>query len=517
MKRYRVIQDESLSIGSIVLTTIQPEEIEKIRIWRNRQIDVLRQKKEISNLEQIQYFQENVWPELELLNPKQVLISIYQNGIHIGYGGLVHISWEDSRAEISFLLDTAIDETGENFKNIFKSFLEGIEKIAVENLKLTKLVLETYSFRKNHITVIESNGFLREGTLADNVSVRGIWFDSILHGKIVGERSNISPEHDNLKKVLLTSSSNKVPLINSLKKSAREVSKNIKIIAGDIDSNVVSKYAADDFWQMPELTSATLEEILEKCIELNIGLVIPSRDGELRFWAQNKKSFEDQGISILVSELDAVELCLDKLEFYKFLMSNGVECAETFTELPDIVGDTKFVVKERYGSGSRKMALNLRRDEVEDFAALLEHPIVQQMIVGREISADIWIIPDFYESVVLRSRDLVRNGESLITTVYRDSDIELRMLNIAKKLGINGAAVIQAIIGENGKIHIIECNARIGGASTASIAAGSGAFISMLEYYILKNTESKLNLVPKIESLRQIRIAVDEHVYDIDF
>jgi RimJ/RimL family protein N-acetyltransferase len=158
-------------------------------MWRNQQIDVLRQKVEISKKEQIRYFRDKVWPDLDSYRPNQILLSIYQDGTHIGYGGLVHISWEDSRAEVSFLLDTRIDETGDIFTGLFKNFLAGIEKIATENLKLHKLVLETYSFRVNHIAVIEDSGFTREGILVDQVSVNGKWFNSILHGKILRENT----------------------------------------------------------------------------------------------------------------------------------------------------------------------------------------------------------------------------------------------------------------------------------------------------------------------------------------
>jgi hypothetical protein len=38
--------------------------------------------------------------------PSQLLFSYIYNNKCIGYGGLVHINWEDKNAEVSFLMDT---------------------------------------------------------------------------------------------------------------------------------------------------------------------------------------------------------------------------------------------------------------------------------------------------------------------------------------------------------------------------------------------------------------------------
>lgn len=516
MRLYRCIGSDEVSVGGIVLTTIQDGEIEKVRMWRNQQIDVLRQKVEISKKEQIQYFRDKVWPDLDSNRPNQILLSIYQDGTHIGYGGLVHISWEDSRAEVSFLLDPRIDETGNIFTDLFKNFLAGIEKIATENLKLHKLVLETYSFRVNHIAVIEDSGFTREGLLADQVSVNGEWFNSILHGKILRENTIklAGKRFNNLKNVLVTSSSSKVPLIRSLKKTVSEIGQNFQIVAGDSDKRSVSKYAADRFWEMPLLEDAFLGEILSKSLDLNLGLIIPTRDGELAFWARNQNLFREHDINVLISDTHTVDVCLDKLEFYKFMQANGFKSVETFRELPYSESNAKFVVKERYGSGSKGLGLNLSLEAARKFAAILEDPIFQPMIEGSEISADIWIIPNVFESVVLRSRDLIRNGESQVTTIFFNPDLEDTILDIAKKLGIVGAAVIQVIIDASGTPFVLECNARIGGASTASIAAGSGGFLNLFKHYILAEKEIKSDFVQRIKPLTQIRYTVDEYRFD---
>lgn len=185
VNRYKILPSQPIVCGEIELAAVQLGEIENIRQWRNQQSNVLRQSKEISIQEQVRYFENKVWQDLDSSTPNQILLSIYKNGVHIGYGGLVHISWENFRAEISFLLDTSLIDESDIYSKIFNNFLEAIENLSRENLKIHRLHLETYSFRGRHLNVIEARGFTNEGTLIDHNFIDDKWISSILHGKIL--------------------------------------------------------------------------------------------------------------------------------------------------------------------------------------------------------------------------------------------------------------------------------------------------------------------------------------------
>ena len=87
------------------LIPIRMEDIELIRVWRNAQIAILRQNSALSKEDQISYFQNIIFPSTLLGQPPQILFSFLFKKVLIGYGGLVHIAWEDKRAEVSFLVD----------------------------------------------------------------------------------------------------------------------------------------------------------------------------------------------------------------------------------------------------------------------------------------------------------------------------------------------------------------------------------------------------------------------------
>ena len=76
----------------------------------------------------------------------------------------------------------------------------------------------------------------------------------------------------------------------------------------------------------------------------------------------------------------------------------------------------------------------------------------------------------------MRKRVLVVDGESQITSTFLNEDLENIFRNIIKSLNLYGHIILQAFIDENHDIHVIECNARFGGASTISLQAGLDSF-----------------------------------------
>lgn len=176
-----------LELGDIALRAVEPRDIESIRKWRNAQMDVLRQSRPISSADQEQYFAEKVWPDLQAAEPGQILLAIERNGALIGYGGLVHISWADSRAEISFLLDPKAEKHPALRKEVFSDFLTLLQSLAFVDLHIKRLWTETYASRMAHIAVLESKGFQLEGRMRNHVFVNGDSIDSLIHGLILSD------------------------------------------------------------------------------------------------------------------------------------------------------------------------------------------------------------------------------------------------------------------------------------------------------------------------------------------
>ena len=318
-------------------------------------------------------------------------------------------------------------------------------------------------------------------------------------------------------KILVTSSSKKVPLIQAIQSAARDIDSNIKVIAGDSNSNAITRYVSDLFWQMPTLSEDELDNIVNYCVENDVGLIIPTRDTELLYWSKHKNTFSKFGIEVLISSEHTIDTCLDKLKFAEFLSKKSLNSIQTSTQIESLISVARFAVKERFGSGSKDIGLGLSSEEATKHSLKLKNPIFQEFITGTEISADIWIIPEVFQSVVLRYRTVIQDGESQITKVFRNLKFEKQLLDLALQLEIRGPAVFQSIIDGEDNLHIIECNPRFGGASTASNAAGSRVLRKMILNSLRGEKGYSVSKSEEIRDLVQVRVPTDVYLHDFDF
>jgi len=181
MRTYKCLNRNSVQHHSYSIVPIRKDDIIKIKEWRNGQMKVLRQKRELTNEDQERYFNTVIFPLFDKDTPSEILFSLLLNNECIGYGGLVHVSWEDKRAEVSFLVDTERYNTPV-YAHDFSAFLTLIKEIAFKDLKFHRLFTETYDIRDFHISILEENSFLYEGRMKEHVFIDGKYIDSLLHG-----------------------------------------------------------------------------------------------------------------------------------------------------------------------------------------------------------------------------------------------------------------------------------------------------------------------------------------------
>ena len=272
--------------------------------------------------------------------------------------------------------------------------------------------------------------------------------------------------------VLITSASAKIPLIEAFKIALNKSNPKNKVIAADSSTLALSQYVADEFWEMPVTNTLSVDNILKFCLSNEVKCILPTRDAELAFWANQKELFKLNGINVVISCLETIDICLDKLIFFRRCFEKGFSAIPTTTIINDLDCDI-FVVKERFGAGSELIGINLGKKDSQKHAATLSNPIFQPYIEGSEISIDAWVDTSHkVKGLVLRRRQNVVLGESKVTTTFKNEIIEKQCIDLLESFEFYGPIVLQAIIDKKNKIHFIECNPRFGGASTASIAVG---------------------------------------------
>lgn len=183
MLAYKILKNQRISYEGYHISPVQKNEIEQIRIWRNEQMDLLRQTDLISFYSQIQYFEKTVWPEYKKLDPDKILVSFYEDSKFIGYGGLVYLDWSKLSAEVSFLIAPDRMSNFNIYANDFHNFLFLIKKLAKDELGLVSLSSETYSFRDKHIRILEKLNFKLKKTIQKSNNT----FDSLFHECLLNE------------------------------------------------------------------------------------------------------------------------------------------------------------------------------------------------------------------------------------------------------------------------------------------------------------------------------------------
>src|SRR5690606_38189873 len=171
MHTYKCLNQNEFHFNDYKLVPSRFEDRMDIMKWRNEQIYHLRQAKPLTEADQDAYFEKVVAPLFDEEKPTQILFSYLENGKCIGYGGLVHINWMDRNAEISFIMDTALE--AEYFEFHWKNYLSLLEEIAFNEMGLHKIYTYAFDLRSRLYKALEESGFNLEARLKEHCRFQG--------------------------------------------------------------------------------------------------------------------------------------------------------------------------------------------------------------------------------------------------------------------------------------------------------------------------------------------------------
>jgi carbamoyl-phosphate synthase large subunit len=294
-------------------------------------------------------------------------------------------------------------------------------------------------------------------------------------------------------RILFSSLSGKTALLKEVLSDARSYSPNTVILGADCDKNCAGASQVETFIQMPRLVELSDHDLLQFCIENKITHILPTRDGELLFWAKRKSILRMIGVTPLVSEPGFIEACEDKTAFFLNWKNSVIPPIPTYNNLKSS-GIKNWVVKERTGSGSRNIGLNLSFKKAKQFSKKLSNPIFQPFIDGKEYTAETWVSKSNHcRGVLLRWRKEVVNGESHLTKVFNNPDWESKMKRVFEYIpGARGHCVAQVLVDLKGNQHLIEINPRLGGASPLAIHAG----LHSIKWHLMEEDNKLNDLMP---------------------
>ncbi|MDO5415015.1 MAG: ATP-grasp domain-containing protein [Bacillota bacterium] len=290
-------------------------------------------------------------------------------------------------------------------------------------------------------------------------------------------------------KILFTSIGRRVELVQAFKKAAMELNIPLKIIGADILDSAPALYFCDEKELVPRIKDDLyIPRLLSICKNKSISCLIPTIDTDLLLLAKHKERFEEIGTKVLISDVDKVSLCRNKVVTADYFISQGLNSPKAYNSVEkyiDDMGEGAFpaFIKPKDGSSSVNAYKVSDVDNLKFYSEKIDSYVIQKFIDGIEFTIDIFC--DYYGHPVFvtpRERLAVRSGEVLKTKINQDDTIISEMLNLIKDFKPCGQITVQCIKDKiTNKNYYIEINPRFGGGAPLSIKAGADSAKATLQ------------------------------------
>ena len=140
--------------------------------------------------------------------------------------------------------------------------------------------------------------------------------------------------------ILILSCGTRNKLVRFFKEAFHSLPGGGRVIVTDCSPWAPALYEADAFYLVPPMKDPGYEDrILEICMREQVNALLPLFEDELDLLAQNRKKFEEKGITAIVSDAESVAVCRDKYGFFSLLQKNGLPVLYTSASLEEFDSD----------------------------------------------------------------------------------------------------------------------------------------------------------------------------------
>ncbi|RWR12840.1 ATP-grasp domain-containing protein [Siminovitchia fortis] len=270
--------------------------------------------------------------------------------------------------------------------------------------------------------------------------------------------------------ILICSVGRRVKLIQYFKEELHKVGG--KVIAADCDETAAALYHADMYEVAPRIDHPDYIPYIKKlCEKYSIKGVLSLIDPELSLLTGVKEEFKKDGIMVIVSDKNVVDICFDKYSTYAFLQANNIPSVPTYIDMDAALMDLnknqlKFplIIKPRNGSASMGINKVNNLKELEPFKAGYQDYIIQPYMDCEEYGADCYIdvISKETINIFLKRKVKMRAGETDKSIAVKDPMFKQVVEKLIGALNPLGPIDIDCFKTENG-YAVSEINPRFGG------------------------------------------------------
>ena len=270
-----------------------------------------------------------------------------------------------------------------------------------------------------------------------------------------------------------------------------------KIVATDMQLSAPALQAADVRIQVPAVYAQDYIDLtLRICRDHAIDALISLNDLELPILAENKARFEAEGVKLIVSDPEVIDICFDKYKTAQWVESIGLNAPKTYVRLEDAkkalaAGEIAFplFMKPRWGSGSIGLESIEDMAELEIYYGLLakkikksilatasigsEFIMIQEKLTGREFGLDVMNdLSGRNVGVAVKRKLAMRAGETDKAETVDSEELREMGRKIGENLKHIGNLDVDIMQRANGDYCVLELNPRFGGGYPFSYEAG---------------------------------------------
>ena len=245
-----------------------------------------------------------------------------------------------------------------------------------------------------------------------------------------------------------------------------------KVICTDCSPYAPALYEADVHYIVPRITEpGYIDTIFDICRKENITGVLSLIDPELSLIAKHEEDFRKLGVTVIESSYELCERTLNKWEMYCWMKEHGYACAKSYITLESFYedldkGEVSFpvFVKPMKGSASLHISKAEDKETVELLFSHGEQMMIQELMTGQEIGADVYIdlISNEIVSIFTKKKLVMRAGETDKAISFRDEKLFMEIEKFVQENGFRGQIDID-IFEQNGTYYFSEVNPRFGG------------------------------------------------------
>lgn len=290
-----------------------------------------------------------------------------------------------------------------------------------------------------------------------------------------------------------------------------------KLVGVDMSNTAPALAGCDKWYLAPSIYDANyMKRILEVCKIEKIDVLISLNDMELTILAKHRVLFERAGVTLVLANNNAIDICSDKYKTFLFCKENNIPVPHSFVSLSSALSSINakslnfpLIVKPRWGSASFGLYVVDNKDDLMDayntckkalgksylaqFKESDDDVLIQEYIEGKEYGLDIFNDMDGkYRGVVCKEKLSMRAGETdkaVTVDSKRFSEFAHTIGNTLKHVGNMDCDFLE----RDGDLYLLELNPRFGGGYPFSHEAGANLVKALLLSLINRSDEIVIN------------------------